>query len=158
MGLGSLTAGCAIAKAILLDRVFAVDYTWAITKPALCTIAEHLTSMTLVSLPALKPFFNKLLEASSRLSSGKHSDRPSQRRQTSAHLNNDSGGLKSEDAEKGELPVSHNILKTTDFRVSSHNSISSHRFEDEWPLPPDSVHTHSSGRSERPLGNSWRME
>ncbi len=153
MGLGSLTAGCAIAKAILLKGVFASDYTWALTKPAFCTIIEHLTSITLVSLPALKPLFSRLLEAS-RSSSTKLSSRPYFRRKP-AEIS-DSYALdrssRSDDTERGNTSLSNNILKITDFRVSSHNSVVSRSLEDEWPLPSDTAHTISRERSERHLG------
>ena len=178
MALGSLTAGCAIAKAILLDGVFAFDYTWALVKPAFCTIVEHLTSITLVSLPALKPLFKKLLDASSRITfSSNRSPHPHHRvhflhrnlispTDPKAKKSSTRSGDDDDDnmTERGEIPLCDaTILKTTDFRVSSHNSVSDvspgcNRAEDEWPLPADSVHAVGTGRAERPLGNSWRME
>ena len=192
MGLGSLTAGCAIAKAVLLDRLFAKDYTWAITKPAFCTIIEHLSGITLVSLPALKPLFNRLLEeASSRLSSSgnPHSKRSSRATPPYQHYFHDhrrrhhnprchptdsssyalDKSLRSDDdtLERGEIPLCDSILKTTHFRVSSHNSVVSlydrERRDaapgEEWPLPAGSVHTAGSREREaRRLGNSWRLE
>ena len=64
MGLGSLTAACAIAKAVTLQGVFAQDYTFALTKPAVCTILEHLCGIILASIPALRPLFGHILDAS----------------------------------------------------------------------------------------------
>lgn len=158
MGLGSLTAGCAIAKAITLKGVFAFDYTWDLTKPAICTIIEHLTSITLVSLPALKPLFNKLLDVS-RLNSSKLSSRP-YFRATPAETNESciaDKSVKSEDTERAEIPLCDTILKTTDFRLSSHNSEISRRLEDYWPLPPDFVHTAGTDRIEKPSGSFTRL-
>ena len=77
MGLGSLTAGCAIAKAVTLEGVFNHDYTFGLTKPAICTILEHLCGMILASLPALRTMFGSFLggNASRRVSSGRPSGR-----------------------------------------------------------------------------------
>ena len=145
IGLGSLTAGCAIAKAITLKNVFANDYTWALWKPAVCTIVEHLSSMTLVSLPALRPFFNKILDgATTPAGSGKRSVRHS-RRWTPA-VSKDTyapeKSLKSEDAEQTSIPLKENeIVRTTEFRLSEHTSehtceSSEQRTGECWPLPP----------------------
>ena len=155
MSLGSLTAGCAIAKAITLKGVFASDYTFALTKPAICTIVEHLTSTTLVSLPALQPLFIKLLGLPSSLSLSKMSRRSYIRRrpietQESSHVDTSCGDG---DVEQADIPLRDAILKTTDFRVSSHNS--DVRLADVWPLPPDSVRTSSTEKFQRSLGNSW---
>ena len=70
MGLGSLTAGCAIAKAVTLRGVFADDYTFGLTKPAVCTILEHLCGMILASVPALRPLCRKVLQSLSEKRSG----------------------------------------------------------------------------------------
>ena len=59
MGVGALTSTCAIAKAVLLKELFEVDYTWAIYKPAICTIIEHLLGVIIASVPALKPIYSK---------------------------------------------------------------------------------------------------
>jgi len=159
IGLGSLTAACAIAKAITLRGVFAFDYTWALTKPAICTIIEHLTSITLISLPALKPLFKRILDVS-RFGSGKRSSRP-YLRQTPAE-NKDSyafdRSLRSGDTERAEKPLYDTILKTTDFRLSSHHSQSSRQFEDDWSMRPHSAHTAGIGRFEKSLGNSWSTQ
>ncbi|KAG8529384.1 uncharacterized protein KY384_006020 [Bacidia gigantensis] len=60
MGLGCLTAAYAIAKAVTLEGVFDQDYTFGLTKPAVCTILEHLFGMILASLPALRTMFGNL--------------------------------------------------------------------------------------------------
>ena len=73
MALGSLTAGCAIAKAVTLRGIFATDYTYAIWKPAICTIIEHLAGLSLISLSALKPLFVKVLDLSQRANSSRKS-------------------------------------------------------------------------------------
>ena len=141
IGIGSLTAGCAIAKAVTLQNVFAFDYTWALWKPAVCTIVEHLSGITLVSLPALRPFFNRILDAAtspggSGKRSVKHSPRwtPAVSGDTEA-LNK---SLKSEDPERTAIPLKDNeIVRTTEFRLSEHTSESGdQRTGDYWPLPP----------------------
>lgn len=141
IALGSLTAGCAIAKAVTLRGVFSDDYTWGLWKPAVCTIVEHLTSITLVSLPALRPFFNKILDAATtRGGSGKRSVKHSPR--WSPAVSRDiyalDTSLKSEDLEQGSMPFNENeIVRTTEFRLSEHNSESGEqRMGDYWPLPP----------------------
>ena len=154
MSLGSLTAGCAIAKAITLKGVFASDYTWALTKPAICTIVEHLASTTLVSLPALKPLFNKLLDLTtlnlSKLSRKSYiRQRPTETQESSVETTSRNGG----DIEQADIPLRDAILKTTDFRVSSHDS--DNRSTNTWPLPPGSIHTGNTERSQKLLGNSW---
>lgn len=67
MGLGVLTAICAIAKAITLQGVFAADYTWALWRPGLCTIIEHLMGMIIASAPALNPLFKRALRTPTSL-------------------------------------------------------------------------------------------
>lgn len=142
IGLGSFTAGCAIAKAITLKGVFSEDYTWGLWKPAVCTIVEHLTSVTLVSLPALRPFFDKMLDAaSSRGGSGKRSVKHSARWTpgVSGDIYALDTSLKGEDLEQGRLPLHENgIVRTTEFRLSEHNCEESgeQRMGDYWPLPP----------------------
>lgn len=123
MGVGSLTAGCAIAKAVTLKGVFAEDYTWAITKPAICTIVEHLSSLTLISLPALKPLFNKVLDASRGVSS-KRSNRPyAERRHGVGDSYAHEKELGTNDTERDLTSFDHKIVKTMDIRVGSeHNS------------------------------------
>lgn len=147
MSLGSLTAACAIAKAVTLEGVFASDYTYALTKPAICTIVEHLTSITLISIPALKPLFNKLLDvsrfSSSKLSSRSylrwtHTKSPDSYALDKPITSNDSGN-----SERIESPLYDSILKTTEIRLSSHNSErgsqkSERGLEDCWPFPSKS--------------------
>ncbi|KAI4207934.1 MAG: hypothetical protein LQ346_000271 [Caloplaca aetnensis] len=70
MGLGVFTAGCAIAKCITLRALFDKDYTWAIIDPAVWTITEHYLGITVASMPALKPLFSKILDATTSHSSG----------------------------------------------------------------------------------------
>lgn len=140
MGVGSLTAGCAIAKAVTLKVVFAEDYTWATSKPAVCTIFEHLSSLTLVSLPALKPLFNKLLNTT-RGQSSKRSSRPYLGRMpgtADSHAREKSP--KSVDTDRlGLDSLNHNIIKTMDFQLGSEHA--SHMSEDNYwqPLPPNVV-------------------
>ena len=143
IGLGSLTAGCAMAKAVLLKGVFSNDYTWALWKPAVCTIVEHLTGITLVSLPALRPLFNKILDAAAtRGSSGKRSVKQIPRWTPAVSKSGDiyalDKSLKSEDPEQTPIPLNNNeIVRTTEFRLSEHTSESGEqRMGDYWPLPP----------------------
>lgn len=138
IGLGSLTAGCAISKAVVLKGVFSEDYTWALWKPAVCTIIEHLTSITLVSLPALRPFFSKILDATTpRAGSGKRSVKHGPR-WTPADTYALDTSLKGEDPEQATQPLHENgIIRTTEFRLSEHNSESGEQqMGDYWPLPP----------------------
>lgn len=141
IGLGSLTSGCAIAKAVTLKGVFSDDYTWGLWKPAVCTIVEHLTSLTLVSLPALRPFFNKILDAAtSHGGSGKRSVKHSPRwtPAASGDLYALDTSLKGEGLEQTTSTLHENeIMRTTEFRLSEHNSESGeHHMGDYWPLPP----------------------
>lgn len=163
MGLGSLTAGCAIAKAITLKGVFAFDFTWSLWKPAICTIIEHLAGVTLVSLPALKPLFSKMLDISNltsgRGSSSKRSNRPYYPRWpgSGAGASGDTyaleKSLRSDDSENagGGASYANTIVKTTDFRLGSeHNSQISQRLDDYWPLPlKSSTVTTAAERFER---------
>jgi len=146
MGVGSLTAGCAIAKAVTLKGIFAADYTWAIRKPAICTIIEHLASLTLISLPALKPLFNKVLDAS-RSRSSKASSRPYLVRTPAGDSYTQEKPLKSDDTERLAVEsFENNILKTTVFRLGSeHNSNLSE--DNYWEaLPPHVAYAERVGR------------
>ncbi|KAL2058496.1 hypothetical protein ABVK25_001224 [Lepraria finkii] len=151
MGLGSLTAGCAIAKAITLKGIFAFDFTWSLWKPAICTIIAPLAGVTLVSLPALPPLFSKMLAISNltsgRGSSSKRSNRPYYPRWpgSGAGASGDTyaleKSLRSDDSENagGGPSYANTIVKTTDFRLGSeHNSQTSQRLDDYWPLPLNS--------------------
>ena len=78
----SSTAGCAIAKAVTLKGVFDADYTCkpflvlsvidraltirsgAIYVPALWSVVEVQLAMNIASIPALRPLFSKIQEAS----------------------------------------------------------------------------------------------
>ena len=62
MGLGVFTAGCAVAKAITLNGVFADDYTWGFTKPATWAAVEQFVGIIIASVPALRPLFRSFLE------------------------------------------------------------------------------------------------
>ena len=62
MGLGMFTAGCAVAKAITLNGVFADDYTWGFTKPATWAAVEQFVGIIIASVPALRPLFRSFLE------------------------------------------------------------------------------------------------
>lgn len=141
IGLGSLTAGCAIAKAVTLKGVFSNDYSWALWKPAVCTIVEHLTGITLVSLPALRSFFSKILDAAAiRGGSGKRSVKHSPRwtPAVSGDLYASDNSLKSKDLEQNTIPLNENeIVRTLEFRLSEHTSeTGEQRMGDYWPLPP----------------------
>lgn len=146
MGVGSLTAGCAIAKAATLKGVFAEDYTWAITKPAICTIVEHLSSLTLISLPTLKPLFNKLLNASRGISS-KRSSRPYLERTpvTGDSYAQEKSHRTGINEPHDETSFDCKIIKTMDFQlVSEHNP---HMSQDNCyqPLPPNVAYAERFG-------------
>ncbi len=141
IGLGSLTAACAIAKAITLEGVFSHDYTYSLWKPAVCTIIEHLTGITLVSLPALRRFFNKILDAATiRGGSGKRSVKHSPRwtPAVSRDMYPLDKSLKSDESEQTTIPMNENeIVRTTEFRLSEHTSENGDQhMGDYWPLPP----------------------
>ena len=141
IGLGSLTAACAIAKAITLEGVFSHDYTYSLWKPAVCTIIEHLTGITLVSLPALRPFFNRILDAATiRGGSGKRSVKHSPRwtPAVSRDMYPLDKSLKSDESEQTTIPMNENeIVRTTEFRLSEHTSENGDQhMGDYWPLPP----------------------
>lgn len=148
MGLGALTAACAIAKAVTLQGVFSRDYTWGLTKPAICTIIEHLVGMVLVSLPALRPLYKKVLDvAASPKGSGftphssRRSSRPTSRWTPAVSVKGSmpTASHKSDDTEQTAVPMKNgqSITKTISFRLSSHNSVCER--DEYWPLPPESV-------------------
>lgn len=176
MGLGSLTAGCAIAKAVTLEGVFATDFSWYLWKPAICTIIEHLAGITLVSLPALKPLLSKFLALSNLSSSswgniGSNTRRSNNRPYYPRWPGNNRGGgsagassgdtyalekgLKSSDSGGGGTSYANTIVKTTDFRLGSEHTsqISQHLdVDDYWPLPPSSsTVTTTAERAERSI-------
>ncbi|KAL8813669.1 MAG: hypothetical protein Q9200_000086 [Gallowayella weberi] len=70
MSLGVLTAGFAIGKCVTLAEVFHADYSWKITNPGVLTIGEHYLGIIIASMPALKPLFSKVLDATGSGSSG----------------------------------------------------------------------------------------
>lgn len=86
MGLGILTAVCAVAKAITLQGVFAADYTWALWRPGLCTIIEHLMGMIIASAPALNPLFKRALRTPTSLYGSSHSQRSDREEKREAGL------------------------------------------------------------------------
>ena len=141
LGLGSLTAVCAVAKAITLKGVFSTDYSYALWKPAVCTIIEHLSGITLVSLPTLRPFFTKILDAATpRGGSGKPSVKRSSR-WTPGHSGDTYSpdkSLKSDDPEQAAIPLKENeIVRTMEFRLSEHTAeYGEQHTGDYWPLPP----------------------
>lgn len=164
IGLGSLTAACAVAKAVTLqDGVFAYDFTWGLWKPAVCTIVEHLAGLTLVSLPALRPFFTRVLDVAAIRgggSSGRRSSAPPHQRgprRTTPAVSNDTYAFeKSLRSDEDPEPTSgggiamggeNGIVRTTEFRLSEHTSeIGVRCLEEEdqeqdlWPLPPSPVY------------------
>ena len=153
IGLGALTAACAIAKAVTLDGVFAYDFTWRLWKPAVCTIVEHLAGLTLVSLPALRPFFNRILGVAAIWgggggSSGKRSVQhdprwtPAVSKDTYAFDKSLRSDEDSEPSSGGIATVGENgIVRTTEFRLSEHTSeIGVQCMDNLWPLPPSPVH------------------
>lgn len=139
MGLGALTASCAIAKAVLLKELFAKDYTWSIIKPAICTVLEHLLGIVIASVPALKPLFSRSLYAagSTRNSSGRSFPKilgtggstPPQ----STSLEDRTG------AKEQSIPLNgKRITKTTEFYLSIEQYLdTSHHSEPTaaWPIP-----------------------
>ena len=143
MGLGALTASCAIAKAVVLKEVFAKDYTWSITKPAICTVIEHLLGIIIASVPALKPLFSRLLNAAS--SSGQTSGQSNRRSfrkilspEGSTPLQNTS--LVNYVGGKGhQIPLDDkSITKTTEFCISAEQDLETADRLDAmpaWPIP-----------------------
>ena len=150
MGLGSLTAGCAIAKAITLRGVFETDFTWGLWKPAICTIIEHLAGITLVSLPALKPLFDRILDITHARSTA---SKPYTR--WPVNVSGDNYGLDKSlrsdySGPTGMRSFEHAIVKTTDFRMGSeHASQISQQLEEYWPPPASSVNVATTERFER---------
>ena len=69
MGLGVLTAGCAVAKAITLRGVSADDYTFGFTRPATWAAVEQFVGIIIASIPALRPLLSSFLERSHSRSS-----------------------------------------------------------------------------------------
>ena len=139
MGIGALTASCAIAKAIVLKELFAKDYTWSITKPAVCTVIEHLLGIIVASVPALKPLFSKILDAAtstgnpSRRSFRKiHGSEGSTPMQNTSFVDYTGGnGQKTPFDDKG-------ITKTTEFYLSTEQYLEmGHPPEAKpaWPIP-----------------------
>ena len=69
MGLGVLTAGCAVAKAITLRGVSRDDYTFGFTEPATWAAVEQFVGIIIASIPALRPLLSSFLERSHNHSS-----------------------------------------------------------------------------------------
>ena len=157
MGIGSLTAGCAIAKAVTLKGVFAQDYSWALTAPAMCTIIEHLVGMSLICAPTLAPLIGRAFDlATSRASSKRSTKRtsgyttPTRYRDASYYARNNKY-LKDNESRLTQFPLHEgSIVKTTSFRMGSERtSLSGLHSDDSWPLPPSSRHTGGAGRFEK---------
>ncbi len=73
ISLGACTAGCAIAKSILANGLWAPDVTWTAVTVVRWAVAEHLLGIILSSLPAMKPLFSEAVTAlstSSRQTTG----------------------------------------------------------------------------------------
>ncbi|MCJ1423992.1 hypothetical protein MMC29_001879 [Sticta canariensis] len=64
MGLGAITAVCAVVKSVYTKDFHTPDYTWTFRKPAVWFIAEILLGIVLASMPALKPIFDKAFHLS----------------------------------------------------------------------------------------------
>ena len=58
MSLGVLTAGCAVAKAVLLQRVTADDITWDLNIVAIWATIEQFLGIIITSIPMLRPLFS----------------------------------------------------------------------------------------------------
>ena len=139
MGVGALSASCAIAKAILLKNLFAQDYTWHITKPAICTVIEHLLGITVASIPALKPLFSQILDAATTSgNSGRRSFRkihgcdgstPQQDSSLQSYAGGDGSKLRLDDK---------SITKTTEFYLSTLQYLETDPpppSNPSWPIP-----------------------
>ena len=142
MGLAAVTGSCAIAKAIVLREVFAKDYTWSITKPAICTVIEHLLGIILASAPALKPLFSRVLTAAT--ANGASSGRSSRRSflkiyGSERNTPQQKPSLVDYTSRKGHLtPMDgKSITKTTEFCVSTEQDLEkAHHaeFMPAWPI------------------------
>ena len=72
MGLGVFTAGCAVAKALSLRGVFGDNPSDGFLEPATWAAVEQFLGIIIVSLPALRPLFGRMLHsAGSGLNHGK---------------------------------------------------------------------------------------
>ena len=59
MSLGVFTAGCAVAKAILLQTIRADDYTWDLNIVAIWAVVEQFLGIIITSVPMLRPLFSR---------------------------------------------------------------------------------------------------
>ena len=59
MSLGVLTAGCAVAKVISLQRVRDDDYTWGLNSVAIWAAVEQFLGIIITSVPMLRPLFSR---------------------------------------------------------------------------------------------------
>ncbi|MCJ1466505.1 hypothetical protein MMC07_005124 [Pseudocyphellaria aurata] len=64
MGLGAVTAVCAVVKSVYTKDYFSNDYTYTFRRPAVWFIMEQLIGIMLASMPALKPIFDKTFHLS----------------------------------------------------------------------------------------------
>ena len=58
MSLGVFTAGCAVAKAIMVQRVTVDDYTWGRNIVTIWAMVEQLLGIIITSIPMLRPLFS----------------------------------------------------------------------------------------------------
>ena len=59
MSLGIFTAGCAVAKTILLRRIRPDDYTWDLNIVAIWAVVEQFLGIIITSVPMLRPLFSR---------------------------------------------------------------------------------------------------
>ena len=59
MSLEVFTAGCAVAKAIFLQRIRADDYTWDLNVVAIWAVVEQFLGIIIISVPMLRPLFSR---------------------------------------------------------------------------------------------------
>ncbi|KAL8788441.1 MAG: hypothetical protein Q9213_001664 [Squamulea squamosa] len=149
MSLGVLTAGFAIAKCVTLRALFEQDFSWNITEPGVFTIGEHYLGIIIASMPALKPLFSKVLDATGSSSSPNSSKRSFQKIHSFGGPTACGPGSH---APSGRSSIGEgNIKRTTEFRISSHLEFEVNR---DYELhnhgqPPDYL---------RHSGHSWALE
>ncbi|MCJ1266173.1 hypothetical protein MMC22_006055 [Lobaria immixta] len=121
MGLGVITAVCAIVKSVYTKDYFARDYTWTFRRPARWFITEHLLGIIVASMPALKPIFDKAFNLSRGFS--KQSDLPN-------------------------IPISDPAVRV---QIPSESSVDGHRMEqkDRWIQETSISHFDESSMSTR---------
>ncbi|KAL8774953.1 MAG: hypothetical protein Q9209_000432 [Squamulea sp. 1 TL-2023] len=148
MSLGVLTAGFAIAKCVTLRALFEQDFSWNITEPGVFTIVEHYLGIIIASMPALKPLFSKILDATGSSSSPNSSKRNFQK----IHSFGPTACGPGSHAPSGRSSIGEgNIKRTTEVRISSHLEFEINRDYElqQHGQPPDYL---------RHSGNSWALE